>query len=82
MMLLKLHIMDQKQVQVKNWLKIPKQIYLGIISIGENNKFKHTSKEIIKRWLKDNVEIFRTDKQGAITIISDGNRINFHTEVH
>ncbi|MBC8198244.1 MAG: DNA internalization-related competence protein ComEC/Rec2 [Candidatus Marinimicrobia bacterium] len=53
----------------------------GIISVGENNKFKHPSKEIVNRWLEHKVDIFRTDEHGAITIISDGYGMNFYTEV-
>ncbi len=53
----------------------------GIISVGENNKFKHPSKDIVNRWLENKVDIFRTDEQGAITIISDGLMMSFYTEV-
>ena len=53
----------------------------GIISVGENNKFKHPSKDIVNRWLEHKVDIFRTDEHGAITIISDGYGMNFYTEV-
>jgi competence protein ComEC len=53
----------------------------GIISVGENNKFKHPSKDIVNRWLESKTDIFRTDKHGAITIISDGYLMDFYTEV-
>lgn len=53
----------------------------GVISVGQNNKFKHPANEVVNRWVKNGVEIFRTDYHGAITIVSDGFMMNFYTEV-
>ena len=52
----------------------------GIISLGENNKFNHPSMKIVNRWKKKNVDVFRTDFHGAITIVSDGYSLKLFTQ--
>ncbi len=47
----------------------------GIISAGLMNKFKHPSSKIIERFSNKNVNISRTDYEGAIIFTSDGSRI-------
>ncbi|MBI1938509.1 MAG: DNA internalization-related competence protein ComEC/Rec2 [Ignavibacteriales bacterium] len=44
----------------------------AIISSGILNKFNHPSPEIIERLKENNIEVFRTDKSGAILLQSDG----------
>ncbi len=41
-----------------------------IISVGENNRFKHPSQEVLER-IK-NISIYRTDEHGSIKILTDG----------
>ncbi|HCN24322.1 MAG TPA: hypothetical protein DIS65_03005 [Candidatus Marinimicrobia bacterium] len=48
---------------------------LAVISVGRKNKFKHPSPVVIQRFLDANVRIFRTDRDGAIWLNSDGNSI-------
>ena len=45
---------------------------IGIIMVGENNKYNLPSKTIINRLEAHNVEILRTDKNGVIELTSDG----------
>jgi len=45
---------------------------IALISVGENNKFGHPSKEVLGRLQLHNVRILRTDRMGAIVIKSDG----------
>ncbi|MGI9860772.1 DNA internalization-related competence protein ComEC/Rec2 [Moorella naiadis] len=45
---------------------------LVVIPVGEKNNFGHPAPEIIAYWQKQGVPIYRTDRQGAITISSDG----------
>lgn len=52
----------------------------GIISCGEDNPYGHPRKKTLKTLSKYNIEIYRTDKQGQITAISDGETIEFTTE--
>jgi len=47
----------------------------AIISAGEGNHFNHPSQEVIDLLTKKNVQILRTDKQGAILLRSDGENI-------
>lgn len=51
---------------------------IAIISVGENNRYKHPSQEVLER-LK-NVPTLRTDKSGDITIFTDGNLFEVKTE--
>lgn len=44
----------------------------AIISSGILNKFNHPSPEVIERLKENRIEIFRTDKSGAILLQSDG----------
>lgn len=40
---------------------------IAVISVGENNRFKHPHTEVIARLEKHNIHIMRTDTSGAIT---------------
>lgn len=45
---------------------------MAIIEVGKNNDFGHPSLRIIKRLERSGAEIFRTDEEGTIKIISNG----------
>lgn len=47
----------------------------AIISSGKNNVFRHPHPAVLDRYTSAGVEIFRTDKHGAISIYSDGKTI-------
>ncbi|MGG4393852.1 ComEC/Rec2 family competence protein [Paenibacillus thiaminolyticus] len=49
----------------------------AVISAGVDNKYGHPKKVIMNRLKKAGVEIYRTDKQGTITAISDGTNIKW-----
>jgi competence protein ComEC len=42
------------------------------MSLGNKNKFGHPSQIILDRYSKHNVNVFRTDEQGAIWFFSNG----------
>ena len=51
---------------------------LAVISVGRNN-FGHPSAEVIKRFEKRSIKYLRTDRQGMIKVISDGEKIYFNS---
>ncbi|SFU56810.1 competence protein ComEC [Clostridium sp. DSM 8431] len=48
---------------------------IGIISCGKDNPYGHPHEKVLKLLKKYNVKTYRTDKDGSIRIISDGNKI-------
>lgn len=51
---------------------------LAVISVGPNT-FGHPSKEVLEGLRKMGITIFRTDQQGAIIFISDGESYDYRT---
>jgi len=47
---------------------------IGIISVGRWNMYGHPSPLILGRYRSLGIKTYRTDKQGAITIVTDGRR--------
>lgn len=56
------------------WLNTVQPRY-GVISCGLRNSFGHPHSEALERLATHNVQIFRTDLDGAVTITSDGQTI-------
>lgn len=52
----------------------------GIISCGVDNSYGHPHRETLDIINKIGIKAYRTDKQGQITITSDGNNINIKTQ--
>ncbi len=52
----------------------------GIISCGVDNSYGHPHRETLDVINKLGIETYRTDKQGQITVTSDGNTINITTQ--
>jgi len=48
---------------------------IGIISAGEENPYGHPSPELLERMKKANMRIYRTDRDGAVHVLTDGNRL-------
>jgi len=44
---------------------------IGLIGVGENNKFNHPNLEVIKRLEERRIEIYRTDLDGEIKLTID-----------
>jgi competence protein ComEC len=49
---------------------------LAIISCGRRNKFRHPHKSTVQRLKTRRIKTYRTDKDGAVVIKTDGNNIN------
>ncbi len=47
----------------------------AIISVGEYNHFGHPAPAIVKRWTANGSKVCRTDLDGAVLLVSDGNRV-------
>ena len=48
---------------------------VGIISAGENNPYGHPSPELLDRLERAGVRVLRTDRDGAVHILTDGTRL-------
>lgn len=48
---------------------------IAVIMVGQDNKFNHPSLRTIKKMEKLNIQVFRTDLDQTVTIISDGQKI-------
>ncbi len=45
---------------------------VGVISVGENNRYGHPAREALRRLGEREIEIYRTDEGGTVTIRSNG----------
>ncbi|ACQ50402.1 DNA internalization-related competence protein ComEC/Rec2 [Bacillus anthracis] len=54
---------------------------IAIISVGERNRYGHPHKEGIERFEKMAIEIWRTDKQGAISYVFKEERGTFRSKI-
>jgi competence protein ComEC len=48
---------------------------VGIISVGEDNPYGHPSPELLERLQNAGVRILRTDRDGAVHMLTDGTRL-------
>jgi len=44
----------------------------AVISVARNNRYGHPDQEVVSRFKKRGIKVLRTDKQGAVTITTDG----------
>ena len=49
------------------------------VSVGESNPFGHPAESVVERFEAHGVKLLRTDRDGAITMITDGNSLSVHT---
>src|SRR4029079_5606659 len=52
---------------------------IAIASAGRANHFGHPVPEVLERYRAIGAEIFRTDQDGAVVMITDGNSIDLKT---
>lgn len=53
---------------------------VAMISVGADNRYDHPSSQVIERLARRKIKIYRTDQQGTITVITDGNGYQVSTE--
>ena len=51
---------------------------VAAVSVGESNPFGHPAESVIERYEGDGVRLLRTDRDGAVTAITDGNNLSVH----
>ena len=51
-----------------------------VISCGRNNTFGHPKREVLDTYAAEGCQIFRTDLQGMIVMVTDGQSISWATE--
>jgi competence protein ComEC len=49
------------------------------ISVGDNNPFGHPAADVVQRIEAGGTRLYRTDRDGAITILSDGHDLQVHS---
>ena len=55
---------------------------VALIGVGQNNKFGHPNEDVIKRLEEKNIQIYRTDEMGEISVIIDKNgKIKINTYI-
>jgi competence protein ComEC len=54
---------------------------VAVVSVGRANHFGHPAAEVLDRYRQAGAEVFRTDRDGAVTVDSDGYRLTVHTFV-
>ncbi len=52
---------------------------IAVVSAGRDNRFKFPHAETLKRYEERGIRLYRTDLDGAVTIISDGKKISVET---
>ncbi len=51
----------------------------AIIMVGNNNQYNHPYQIIIDRWINSGAKVYRTDINGNIIVISDGNLLDINS---
>jgi beta-lactamase superfamily II metal-dependent hydrolase len=46
--------------------------------VGQANPFNHPAETVVDRYKSDGIELLRTDRDGAIAAITDGQTLSVH----
>jgi competence protein ComEC len=52
---------------------------VAVVSAGRHNRFGHPATAVVRRYQNAGIELFRTDLDGAVSLVSDGTRIEVAT---
>jgi beta-lactamase superfamily II metal-dependent hydrolase len=53
---------------------------VAVLSLGAGNRYRHPAPETLARLARANIRVYRTDVDGTITLETDGEALDFHTE--
>jgi len=53
----------------------------AIVCVGDNNDYGHPKENVVKRYENLKINLYRTDKDGTVTAVSDGNEVQIYTHV-
>ncbi|MBI3932415.1 MAG: DNA internalization-related competence protein ComEC/Rec2 [Acidobacteria bacterium] len=48
---------------------------VAIVSVGQRSRFGHPHAEVLERYVRQGVRVFRTDLDGAVTVATDGTTV-------
>jgi competence protein ComEC len=52
---------------------------VAVVSVGRSNNFGHPAPAVLQRYRDIGADVFRTDRDGAVTVDSDGASVDVHT---
>jgi competence protein ComEC len=59
---------------------------VAVVSVGRSNHFGHPAPVVLQRYQEVQAEVFRTDRDGAVTVDTDGTSLDVHSftgrEIH
>jgi competence protein ComEC len=54
---------------------------VAVVSVGEGNPFGHPAPNVVERYERDGIRLLRTDRDGAVTALTDGRELLVRTFV-
>jgi competence protein ComEC len=52
---------------------------VAVVSVGEGNQFGHPVDSVVERYARAGVRFLRTDRDGAVTSVTDKHDLVMHT---
>jgi competence protein ComEC len=52
---------------------------VALVSVGHGNRFGHPHPEVVARYARAGVWLLRTDRDGTVTVSTDGDRLFVRT---